>query len=95
MMIEPKLKPPFCSEHYLQMVWGETDFAYAEDGIEVVVRHIPAWVCPQGDDAAFPPGATDELIETIRELIAVAKRTQAQRTSLPQQEYLVKVMSLT
>lgn len=91
---EPDLKPPFCSDHHIPMVWDETDFTYAEDGVEVVVRHIPAWVCPRGDDAAFPPGVTDELIETIRELIAVAKRTQAQRPSLLQQEYLVKVMSL-
>ena len=75
------------------MVWGETDFTYAEDDVAVVVRHIPAWVCPHGDDAAFPPGVTDELIETIRELIEVAKRSRAHRTLLPQQEYLVKVVS--
>jgi hypothetical protein len=90
---KPDLKPPFCTEHLIPMAWGETEFAYQEDGIEVVVRHIPAWVCPFGDDAAFPPGATSELIQTIRELISVAKRSREQRTSLPQQEYLVKVVS--
>ncbi len=92
MNLEPDLKQPFCSEHRIQMVWDETDFTYIEDGVEVVIRHIPAWVCPHGDDAAFPPGVTDELIKTIRELVAVAKRAQSQQTSLSRQEYLVKVI---
>ena len=73
------------------MIWGKTDFTYAEDGIEVVVRHIPAWVCPQGDDAAFPPGATDELLTTIRELINVAKRSQTKQSIFANREYLVKI----
>ena len=51
---EPDLKPPFCSEHRIPMIWGAIDFPFTEDGIEVVVRQIPAWVCPHGDDAAFP-----------------------------------------
>lgn len=93
MIQEPDLNPPFCSEHLIAMDWGETDFSYVEGGVEVVVRHIPAWVCPHGDDAAFPPGATDELLETMRELIEVARRTQAKRPSLPAQEYLVRVAS--
>lgn len=75
------------------MEWGETDFTYTEDGIEVVVRHIPAWVCRQGDDVAFAPGVTDELIATIRELIQVARRSQAAHILRPQQEYLVRVLS--
>jgi len=87
------LKPPFCSEHRIPMVWGETDFTYTEDDVTVIVRHIPAWLCPYGEDAAFLPSATDELIATVRELIEVAKRAKAQRTLLPQQEYFVKVMS--
>jgi hypothetical protein len=88
---QPNLKPPFCAEHRIPMIWGETEFAYTEEGVEVVVRHIPAWVCPYEDDAAFPPGTTDELIETVRELIAVARKTQAKRLSLPIQEYLVRM----
>jgi len=64
------------------MVWGETDFTYTEDDVTVTVRHIPAWVCPYSDDAAFLPGVTDELIGTIRELIEVAKRSKIQRPSL-------------
>jgi hypothetical protein len=90
---KPDLKPPFCTEHRIPMVWGETEFTYSEDGIEVVVRHLPAWVCPYGDDAAVPPGATSELIQTVRELISVARRSRAQHTTLQQQEYLVKVVS--
>jgi YgiT-type zinc finger domain-containing protein len=92
MTAKPDLKPPLCSEHRIPMIWGETDFTYTENGVEVVVRHIPAWVCPHGDDTAFPPGITDELIATIRELIAVAKRTQTTRLSIPKQEYLVRVV---
>jgi hypothetical protein len=90
---EPDLKPPFCSEHHIPMIWGDADFPFNEEGIEVVVRHIPAWVCPHGDDAAFPPGTMAELLETMRELIDVAKRTQAKRPSIPHQEYLVRVAS--
>lgn len=93
MITQPELKPPFCSEHQIPMVWDETDFTYTEDGIEVVVRHISAWVCPHGDDMAFAPGVADELIATIRELIQVARRSQAMQTKRPQQEYLVRVLS--
>jgi len=75
------------------MIWGETDFSYAEDGIEVIVRHIPAWVCPHGDDAAFAPGTGDEIIETVRELIQVARRTNASQPAFQLQEYLVRVMA--
>jgi hypothetical protein len=75
------------------MQWGETEFTYAQDGVEVVVRHIPAWACTHGDDASLPPGTMDELIKTIRELIRVAKEAQAIQVAIPQQEYLVKVMA--
>jgi hypothetical protein len=51
MQPESALKPPFCSEHDIPMGWGETEFTFVEDGIEVIVRHIPAWVCPHHDDA--------------------------------------------
>lgn len=72
------------------MIWDETDITLAEDGIEIVIRHIPAWVCPHCDDAAFAPGVTDDILKVARELIAVAKR--AQTADFPQQEYLVKVI---
>jgi hypothetical protein len=28
----------------LPMIWDETEITFEEDGIEIVVRHIPAWV---------------------------------------------------
>ena len=85
------LQPPFCSDHRIPMLWGETEFSYVEGGIEVTVRHIPAWTCPHGDDAAFPPGVTDELLHTIRQLLRVAKQAKADHLTWPQQEYLVKM----
>lgn len=91
MIPEPELHPPLCEEHNLPMVWGETDFAYQENGIEVTVRHVPAWVCPHTDDSAFPPGVTDELIGTIRKLVDVAKQAQASQRSAWEQEYLVRI----
>lgn len=83
--------PPTCAEHDTLMVWGTTDFTYREDDIEVVVRHIPAWVCPHGDDAAFLPGVTDELIQTVRELVRVAKAARTQQSQPANQEYVVRV----
>ena len=74
------------------MIWSETEFTHREDGIEVVVRHVPAWVCEQGDDAAFPPGVTDELLSTIRQLVRLAKQAQTEHSAIPQQEYLVRVL---
>lgn len=91
MIPEPKLLPPLCEEHNVAMVWGKTDFSYAEGGIEVTVRHIPAWVCPHADDSAFPPGVTDELIGTIRKLVEVAKQAQAKQPVRWEQEYVVRV----
>lgn len=75
------------------MIWDETEITFEEDGIEIVVRHIPAWVCPHRDDAAFAPGVTDDIIKVARELIAVAKRAQTTDRSFPRQEYLVKVVA--
>ena len=75
------------------MEWGETDFTFDEDGVEVIMRHVPAWVCPQGDDAAFAPGVADEIYRTVRELVKVAKRAQTMKTIIPSQEYLVRVMA--
>lgn len=86
------LKPPFCTEHRTPMIWGETEFTHREDGVEVIVRHIPAWVCEQGDDTAFPPGVTDELLSTVRQLVRLAKQVQTEHSTIPQQEYLVRVL---
>ncbi len=84
MKIALTLKPPFCSEHRIPMKWGETDFTYAENGVDVVVRHVPAWICEHGDDVAFAPGVTDELIATIRQLIRIAQQAKLNYPSLPQ-----------
>lgn len=93
-MNQPReLKPPLCSEHRTPMVWDETDFVYSENGIEVIVRHVPAWVCPDGDDVAFPPDVTDELITVIRQLIQVATQAKTDHLAHPQQEYLVRVLA--
>ena len=73
------------------MIWGETDFTYAQDGVEVIVRHIPAWVCPHGDDAAFPPGVTDELIGTIRKLVEIARQARTSHDYITEPEYLVRL----
>ncbi len=89
--IKLDLKPPFCSEHRIPMVWDETDMKFEENGVEVIVRHIPAWVCPHGDDAAFAPGMTDEVIETIRDLAKIARRAREIHPAFPRQEYLVRV----
>ena len=91
MMSEPDLKPPFCSEHRIPMIWGETDIRFEEDGIEVIVHHIPAWVCPHGDDSAFAPGVVDEVIKTIHDLVKVARRARETQPTFSPQEYLVKV----
>ena len=59
------------------MIWRETEFTHQEDGVEVTVRYVPAWVCEQGGDAAaFPPGVTDELLSTVRQLVRLAKQAQ-------------------
>lgn len=85
-MNKDQLKPPFCSEHRTPMTWGETEFTHTEDGVEVVVRHVPAWVCEHGDDAALAPGIMDELVTTVRQLVQLAKQAKAEHPSLPQQE---------
>ncbi len=93
MMPEPNLKPPLCSEHRIPMAWGETDFTFDEGDVLVVVRHIPGWVCPYGDDTAFAPGVADEVIRTTRELVKVAKHARETQPQFPKQEYLVRVVA--
>ncbi len=88
----PKLPPPTCSDHNELMQWGETEFTYREDGVEVVVRHIPAWICPcDSDDSVIEPGMLDELIATIRQLVDAAKQARSDAPSIPRPEYMVKL----
>jgi len=64
-------------------------FEYDEDGVSIQVPNVYAWVCPQDGEASFTPQTTDELIATVRELIAPAKRAR-ERRSMPT-EYIVRV----
>lgn len=75
------------------MIWSETEFIHQEDGVEVTVRHVPAWVCEQGDDASFPPGITDELLSTVRQLVRLAKQAKQDHALIPEQEYVVRVLA--
>jgi len=80
---------PRCGEHRTEKEWRLTTFAYQEDGITVRVPHLYAWVCPADGEASFAPDTVDELLLTIRELIATAKRAQGRRSELTQ--YIVSV----
>ncbi len=70
------------------MVWRETELAYEDGGVQVVVSHVPAFVCLHEDDRAFTPEIAEDLYRTIRELVAVAKR--ARESHVTHVEYLVK-----
>jgi len=69
--------------------WVPTTFEYDEDGVSIRVPNVYAWVCPQDGEASFTPQTTAELIATVRELIAPAKRAR-ERRSMPT-EYIVRV----
>jgi hypothetical protein len=53
------------------------------------VPDIYAWVCPESGEVSFTPETADELIPTVRELIAIAKRARERRPILT--EYHVSV----
>jgi len=76
-------KIPRCSEHGVSMKWGTTTFEYEDDGIIIRIPHVPAWVCPLDGEAS-----TDELIATVRELMASAKRARQRQPQL--REVLVR-----
>lgn len=80
---------PLCSECKQAMVLGTTDFLYADDGIQVTVPQVPAWVCGNGHEPLFSPETTDQLTQTVRELAAAARRAQHRKPVF--HEYLVKV----
>ena len=80
---------PVCGEHHVQKEWRLTTFEYSEAGITVRVPNIYAWVCPTSGEASFTPDTVDELITTVRELIALAKRARERRRVLT--EYIVSV----
>ena len=80
---------PLCAECRTVMRWGRTDFVYRDDGIEITVPHVPAWLCQQNHEPLFTPETTDQLIETLRELAATAQRARVRQPVF--YEYLVKV----
>lgn len=84
------IKPiPRCGEHHTEKEWRLTTFEYQEEGITVCVPNLYVWVCPVDGEASFTPDTVDELLLTIRELIATAKRAQGRRSELTQ--YIVSV----
>jgi hypothetical protein len=80
---------PMCGEHHSQKEWRPTIFEYQEDGITVRVPNLCAWVCPVDGEASFTPETVDELLLTIRELLATAKRARERRSELT--EYIISV----
>ena len=64
---------PICGEHKTPKEWRSTTFEYSEDGVSIRVPNIQAWVCPNDGEASFTPETTDELIDTVRELLGPAE----------------------
>jgi len=71
------------------MEWSTTTFEYVEDGIRVSVPDVPAWVCPVGGEVSFTPEVTDQLIVTVRELAAAARRAREHKPLMPR--YVVQM----
>jgi YgiT-type zinc finger domain-containing protein len=89
-MILMTTKPiPICGQHHLQKEWRQTAFEYTDEGVFVRVPNVHAWVCPADGEASFTPNTIDELITTVRELIAPAKRAKTHRSAFT--EYMVAV----
>ena len=80
---------PICGDHKMAKEWRATTFEYREADISIRVPNLSAWVCPVDGDASFTPETVDELLVTIRELLATAKRARERRSGLT--EYIVSV----
>ena len=80
---------PMCSEHQTKKEWRLATFEYQEGRVTIRVPNCYAWVCPVDGEASFTPETVDELLLTIRELLATAKRAQERRSELTQ--YIVSV----
>jgi hypothetical protein len=86
------MKIPVCSKHNVPKQWRLTSFVYDDEGISVCVPGVFGWVCPEGDEeTAFPPETVDELITTVSELAAAARRSRERRSNLTQ--YVISVGS--
>lgn len=80
---------PMCGEHHSVKEWRPTTFEYREEGVTVRVPNLCAWVCPVDGEASFAPDTVDDLLLTIRELLAAARRARTRRSELT--EYIVSV----
>ncbi len=80
---------PLCGEHHQLKEWRPTTFEYTEQGVAVRVPNVYAWVCPVDGEASFTPDTVDELLATVRELLAAAQRAKGRRSVFT--EYWVSV----
>ena len=80
---------PICGKHNILKEWSLTTFEYGEEGISIRIPNVYAWICPVCDEASFTPETTDELIDTVNELIETAKHARQRRSVLT--EYVVSV----
>ncbi len=80
---------PVCGRHKILKEWRLTAFEYNEEGISIRVPGIYAWVCPESCEASFTPETVDELMETVHELIKIAKRARERGSVF--REYSVSV----
>src|SRR5437762_1918884 len=80
-------RAPICGEHNTVMEWRPATFEYSEEGITVRVPNLLAWVCPADCEPSFIAGTTDELLLTIRDLLAAARRARARKSEAT--EYVV------
>jgi len=80
---------PICSKHRVPKEWKPTTFEYNDDDISIRVPDVYAWVCPESNEASFPPETVDELITTVRDLLAATKQARDRRSVLRQ--YVISV----
>jgi len=80
---------PICGEHKTAKECRPTIFEYREEDISIRVPNLHAWVCPVDGEASFTPETFDEVLATIRELLATAKRARERRSVLT--EYIVSI----
>lgn len=80
---------PRCGQHHTEKEWRLATFDYQDEGINVRVPNVYAWVCPVDGETSFTPETTDELLLTIRERLTTAKRARERRSELT--EYIVSV----
>ena len=81
---------PLCAECKTAMHWGKTDFVYRDDGIEITIPNVAAWLCQRNHEPLFTPDTTDQFIETLKELTAAAQRAHKRQPVFHQ--YVVRIV---